>query len=195
MDRSSRSERDGGVPDRGMYFILRPTQLIVRLDGRLGALRYKTAPKCLLPGPFGHSGVGGNPTGRRQGTGACGGDTLTGRKLRTDRPGPPALSGQPGWGIEYARAPHETERPLNLRRLRMGRIRSAAEPTAARRTRGDLRKLAASFPERRRSREEVRGGSARFFTGSAGTRAMRPAEGWGPPSSTRSIRSGRARKA
>ena len=62
----------------------------------------------------------------------------------------------------------------------MGRIRSAAEPTAARRTRGDLRKLAASFPERRRSREEVRGGSARFFTGSAGTRAMRPAEGWGP---------------
>ena len=24
-------------------------------------LRYKIAPKCLLPGPFGHSGVGGNP--------------------------------------------------------------------------------------------------------------------------------------
>ena len=23
-------------------------------------LRYKIAPKCLLPGPFGHSGVGGN---------------------------------------------------------------------------------------------------------------------------------------
>ena len=47
--------------DRGMYFILRFTQLIVRLDGRLGVLRYKIAPKCLLPGPFGHSGVGGNP--------------------------------------------------------------------------------------------------------------------------------------
>ena len=24
-------------------------------------LRYKIAPKCLLPGPFGHSDVGGNP--------------------------------------------------------------------------------------------------------------------------------------
>ena len=48
-------------PDRGMYFILRLTQLIVRPDSRLGALRYKIAPKCLLPGPFGHSGVGGNP--------------------------------------------------------------------------------------------------------------------------------------
>ena len=24
-------------------------------------LRYKIAPKCLLSGPFGHSGVGGNP--------------------------------------------------------------------------------------------------------------------------------------
>ena len=48
-------------PDRGMYFILRLTQLIVRLDSRLGVLRYKIAPKCLLPGPFGHSGVGGNP--------------------------------------------------------------------------------------------------------------------------------------
>ena len=46
-------------PDRGMYFILRLTQLIVRLDSRLGVLRYKIAPKCLLPGPFGHSGVGG----------------------------------------------------------------------------------------------------------------------------------------
>ena len=44
-----------------MYFILRLTQLIVRLDSRLGVLRYKIAPKCLLPGPFGHSGVGGNP--------------------------------------------------------------------------------------------------------------------------------------
>ena len=44
-----------------MYFILRLTQLIVRPDSRLGVLRYKIAPKCLLPGPFGHSGVGGNP--------------------------------------------------------------------------------------------------------------------------------------
>ncbi len=49
------------VADRGMYFILRLTQLIVRPDSRLGVLRYKIAPKCLLPGPFGHSGVGGNP--------------------------------------------------------------------------------------------------------------------------------------
>ena len=49
------------APDRGMYFILRLTQLIVRPDSRLGVLRYKIAPKCLLPGPFGHSGVGGNP--------------------------------------------------------------------------------------------------------------------------------------
>ena len=24
-------------------------------------LRYRIAPKCLLPGPFGHSDVGGNP--------------------------------------------------------------------------------------------------------------------------------------
>ena len=28
---------------------------------RSGLLRYKIAPKCLLPGPFGHFGVGGNP--------------------------------------------------------------------------------------------------------------------------------------
>ena len=49
-----------GGPDRGMYFILRLTQLIVRPDSRLGVLRYKIAPKCLLPGPFGHSDVGGN---------------------------------------------------------------------------------------------------------------------------------------
>ena len=48
-------------PDRGMYFILRLTQLIVRPDSRLGVLRYKIAPKCLLSGPSGHSGVGGNP--------------------------------------------------------------------------------------------------------------------------------------
>ena len=47
--------------DRGMYFILRLMQLIVRPDSRSGVLRYKIAPKCLLPGPFGHSGVGGNP--------------------------------------------------------------------------------------------------------------------------------------
>ena len=51
----------GPPADRGMYFILRLTQLIVRPDSRLGLLRYKIAPKCLLPGPFGHSGVGGNP--------------------------------------------------------------------------------------------------------------------------------------
>ena len=48
-------------PDRGMYFILRLTQLIVRPDSRLCVLRYKIAPKCLLSGPFGDSGVGGNP--------------------------------------------------------------------------------------------------------------------------------------
>ena len=46
--------------DRGMYFILRLTQLIVRPDSRLGMVRYKIAPKCLLPGPFSHSSVGGN---------------------------------------------------------------------------------------------------------------------------------------
>ena len=120
------------------------------------------------------------PPRRGRGTGAGRGDTLTGRKLRTDRLGPPALSGQPGEGIEYARAPHETERPLNLCQLRMGRIRSAAESMAARRTQGDLRKLAASFPERRQSWEEARGDSARLFTGSAGTGGMRPEEGWGP---------------
>ena len=51
----------GFPPDRGMYFILRLTQLIVRPDSRLGVLRYKIVPKCLLSGPFGHSGVGGNP--------------------------------------------------------------------------------------------------------------------------------------
>ena len=47
-------------PDRGMYFILRLTQLIVRSDSRLGVLRYKIAPKCLLAGPLGQSGVGRN---------------------------------------------------------------------------------------------------------------------------------------
>ena len=62
-------EQSGGSsPDRGMYFILRLTQLIVRPDSRLGVLRYKIAPKCLLPGPFGHSGVGGNPGGSRDGS-------------------------------------------------------------------------------------------------------------------------------
>ena len=35
--------------------------MIVRPDSRLGALRYKIVPKCLLPGPFRHSGVGRNP--------------------------------------------------------------------------------------------------------------------------------------
>ena len=45
-------EQSGGSPpDRGMYFILRLTQLIVRPDSRLGLLRYKIVPKCLLPGP------------------------------------------------------------------------------------------------------------------------------------------------
>ena len=53
--------RHNPTPDRGMYFILRLTQLIVRPDSRSGVLRYKIVPKCLLPGPFGHSGVGGNP--------------------------------------------------------------------------------------------------------------------------------------
>ena len=55
------TDREGETPDRGMYFILRLTQLIVRPDSRLGVLRYKIAPKCLLSDPFGHSGVGGNP--------------------------------------------------------------------------------------------------------------------------------------
>ena len=54
-------EQSGGSPpDRGMYFILRLTQLIVRPDSRLGA-QIQNRPKCLLPGPFGHSGLGGNP--------------------------------------------------------------------------------------------------------------------------------------
>ena len=35
-----------GPPDRGRYFILRLTQLIVRPDSRLGVLRYKIVPKC-----------------------------------------------------------------------------------------------------------------------------------------------------
>ena len=33
----------------------------MRSYSRSGLLRYKIAPKCLLPGPFGHFGVGGNP--------------------------------------------------------------------------------------------------------------------------------------
>ncbi len=33
-------------PNRGMYFILRLTQLIVRPDSRLGALRYKIPPNA-----------------------------------------------------------------------------------------------------------------------------------------------------
>ena len=32
--------------DRGMYFILRLTQLIVRPDSRLGVLRYKSPPNA-----------------------------------------------------------------------------------------------------------------------------------------------------
>ena len=48
----------------GHVFILRLTQLIVRPDSRLGVLRYKIAPKCLLSGPFGHSGVGENQVWR-----------------------------------------------------------------------------------------------------------------------------------
>ena len=33
----------------------------MRSYSRSGLLRYNIAPKCLLPGPFGHFGVGGNP--------------------------------------------------------------------------------------------------------------------------------------
>ena len=36
----------GGGADRGMYFILRLTQLIVRPDSRLGLLRYKSPPNA-----------------------------------------------------------------------------------------------------------------------------------------------------
>ena len=48
-------------PDKGMYFIWDFTQLNVRPHSRVGLLKYKTAPKCSLPGPFRHSGVGRNP--------------------------------------------------------------------------------------------------------------------------------------
>ena len=48
------------------------------------------------------------------------------------------------------------------------------------RSTGDLRKLAASFHARRQSREQARGDCARFFTESAGTGTMRPAEGRRP---------------
>ena len=54
--------------DRGMYFILRLTQLIVRPDSELGVLRYKIAPKCLPPGPFGHSSAGGESRGGGDGS-------------------------------------------------------------------------------------------------------------------------------
>ena len=47
--------------DRGMYFIWDFTQLNVRPHSRVGLLKYKTAPKCSLSGPFRHSGVGRNP--------------------------------------------------------------------------------------------------------------------------------------
>ena len=44
-----------------MYFIWDFTQLNVRPHSRVGLLKYKTAPKCSLSGPFRHSGVGRNP--------------------------------------------------------------------------------------------------------------------------------------
>ena len=47
--------------DKGMYFIWDFTQLNVRPHSRVGLLKYKTAPKCSLSGPFRHSGVGRNP--------------------------------------------------------------------------------------------------------------------------------------
>ena len=50
-----------GSPDKGMYFIWDFTQLNVRPHSRVGLLKYKTAPKCSLSGPFRHSGVGRNP--------------------------------------------------------------------------------------------------------------------------------------
>ena len=50
-----------GGADKGMYFIWDFTQLNVRPHSRVGLLKYKTAPKCSLPGPFRHSGVGRNP--------------------------------------------------------------------------------------------------------------------------------------
>ena len=50
-----------GGADRGMYFIWDFTQLNVRPHSRVGLLKYKTAPKCSLSGPFRHSGVGRNP--------------------------------------------------------------------------------------------------------------------------------------
>ena len=71
--RGIRTERDGSqsraymafVPgldaDKGMYFIWDFTQLNVRPHSRVGLLKYKTAPKCSLSGPFRHSGVGRNP--------------------------------------------------------------------------------------------------------------------------------------
>ena len=47
--------------DKGIYFIWDFTQLNVRPHSRVGLLKYKTAPKCSLSGPFRHSGVGRNP--------------------------------------------------------------------------------------------------------------------------------------
>ena len=44
-----------------MYFIWDFTQLNVRPHSRVGLLKYKTAPKWSLSGPFRHSGVGRNP--------------------------------------------------------------------------------------------------------------------------------------
>ena len=62
---SSWTTRGYGTPspgaDRGMYFIWDFTQLNVRPHSRVGLLKYKTAPKCSLSGPFRHSGVGRNP--------------------------------------------------------------------------------------------------------------------------------------
>ena len=58
---STRSAGMGASPDKGMYFIWDFTQLNVRPHSRVGLLKYKTAPKCSLSGPFRHSGVGRNP--------------------------------------------------------------------------------------------------------------------------------------
>ena len=49
------------LPDKGMYFIWDFTQLNVRPHSRVGLLKYKTAPKCSLSGPFRHSGLCRNP--------------------------------------------------------------------------------------------------------------------------------------
>ncbi len=49
--------------DKGMYFIWDFTQLNVRPHSRVGLLKYKTAPKCSLSGPF---RIGPIPSFRRR---------------------------------------------------------------------------------------------------------------------------------